>query len=56
MEQKAQVRCLNCFKRIEIPPGVKKHTCPHCGVEYVIGWIGKVGAAGQQAKIMGLAK
>ena len=56
MKQKAEVRCLNCFVRIEVPPGAQKLTCPNCKVEYVIHWIGKLGSEEQQAKIMGLAK
>jgi Zn finger protein HypA/HybF involved in hydrogenase expression len=45
------LRCLNCFNRVVIPPKVERYTCPHCGVEFIIGWRG-IGA--RQAKIRGV--
>jgi len=44
------IRCLNCFKRVEVPPQADRLTCPQCGVKYVIAWRDK------SAKIAGLAK
>ena len=43
-----QVRCLNCFNRIEIPPGVERYRCPHCGYLWRISW-----HPGGMAKIRG---
>lgn len=50
MGKEEVVRCLNCFKRIEVPPKAEKLTCPHCGVKYVMAW------RGSSAKIAGRAK
>ena len=47
MGQEDQVRCLNCFERIKVPPKTQKLTCPKCGEQYVIAW------RGSRAKIQG---
>jgi predicted RNA-binding Zn-ribbon protein involved in translation (DUF1610 family) len=33
-----EVRCLNCFVRINVPPKTERLTCPKCGEKYVIAW------------------
>ncbi len=38
MGKAQKVRCLNCFKRIEVPVKTEKLDCPNCGVAYVIAW------------------
>jgi DNA-directed RNA polymerase subunit RPC12/RpoP len=48
--EEEQVRCLNCFERIKVPPKTERLTCPKCGQKYVITW------RGPQAKIAGRAK
>jgi rRNA maturation endonuclease Nob1 len=34
-----QVRCLNCFERVRVPPRAEKITCPNCGWEWRISWV-----------------
>ncbi|TKJ30599.1 MAG: hypothetical protein CEE40_04555 [Chloroflexi bacterium B3_Chlor] len=34
-----QVRCLNCFDRVRVPPRADKITCPSCGWEWRISWV-----------------
>ena len=50
-EQGTTLRCLNCFKRIEIKSGTERITCFGCGEEFIIGWRGKRKG---QAKILGV--
>ncbi|NIN67557.1 MAG: hypothetical protein GTO63_23205 [Anaerolineae bacterium] len=34
-----QVRCLNCFERVTVPPRAEKIACPACGWEWRISWV-----------------
>jgi len=34
-----EVRCLNCFERLRVPPKADRITCPHCGWEWRISWV-----------------
>ena len=35
----SKLRCLNCFKRIEIPARATEAACPGCGVGWRISWV-----------------
>jgi rRNA maturation endonuclease Nob1 len=35
-----EVRCLNCFERFWPAPGADKASCPACGLEWYISWVG----------------
>ena len=48
-ERDQLLRCLNCFKRMQIPSKAEFYTCPQCGIKYEIAW------RGGQAKILGVA-
>lgn len=37
-----EVRCQNCFKRFRPPLGSEKASCPECGWEWYISWLGKL--------------
>jgi len=39
-ERTGEVRCLACFERFQVPKGVEKMACPHCGGEWYISWSG----------------
>ncbi len=34
-----EVRCLNCFERINPHKGAERFTCPSCSMEWRISWI-----------------
>lgn len=34
-----EVRCLNCFERVRVPPMAEKIICPSCGWEWRISWV-----------------
>jgi rRNA maturation endonuclease Nob1 len=34
-----EVRCLNCFERVRVPPRADRITCPSCGWEWRISWV-----------------
>ncbi len=34
-----EVRCLNCFDRVEVPPRAEKIACSSCGWEWRISWV-----------------
>ena len=42
-----ELRCLNCFAKMEIPKEAESFICPKCGIKYYIGW------RNEQAKILG---
>ncbi len=48
MVKKIEVRCLNCFERIEVDSGTARVACPKCGIQYKVAW-----PAPRQAKIVG---
>lgn len=37
-----EVRCHNCFERFRPPLGIEKASCPECGWEWYISWVGKL--------------
>ncbi len=38
--REGEVRCVNCFARFRPSPGVDRASCPECGLEWYISWIG----------------
>lgn len=34
-----EVRCLNCFERVRVPPRAERITCPACEWEWRIAWV-----------------
>ena len=48
LKKKVELRCLNCFERIEVMPGAEQITCPKCGIKYSLAWLDP-----EQAKIVG---
>lgn len=35
-----EIRCQNCFSRFRPEQGVQKASCPDCGMEWYVSWIG----------------
>lgn len=37
-----EVRCQYCFERFWPPEGAERASCPSCGWEWYVSWVGKV--------------